>query len=193
MQRQVREPGQDRVNKPPAKSEIGNTMSRNARSVIRGSRGFTYLALLVAIIIIGISMTSAARYWQYISLREKEEELLFRGLQYRSAIERYYCAIPGRAQYPQSIEDLLKDNRTVNGRRHLRQQYKDPITGEDFVPIQDPATKRIAGVRSSSEKKPLKQADFPEECKDFEEKEHYSDWQFQVGVVSTITRTIRGL
>ena len=148
------------------------------RTLFRNSRGFTYLALLAAIVIIGISMGSAARSWQNISLREKEEELIFRGNQYRLAIERYYTALPGRRQYPETLEDLLKDSRTPTGRRHLRRQYKDPITGEDFVLIQDPLSKRIIGVRSSSEKKPLKQGNFPDEFKDFEGKTRYNEWLF---------------
>lgn len=142
------------------------------------SRGFTYLALLAAIVIIGISLGSAARSWQNISMREKEEELVFRGNQYRLAIERYYVALPARRQYPATLEDLLKDTRTPTGRRHLRQKYKDPITGDDFVLIQDQLSKRIIGVRSSSERKPLKQGDFPDEFRDFEGKTRYNEWLF---------------
>ncbi len=146
--------------------------------LLRDSRGFTYLALLVALIIIGISMGAAARYWANVVLREKEAELLFRGDQYRRAIESYYLAIPGRQEYPQRIGDLLKDNRTATGRRHLRRKYKDPISGKDFVLIRDPATRRIIGVRSPSDKEPLKQADFPDPYQDFAGKKKYSEWQF---------------
>jgi type II secretory pathway pseudopilin PulG len=143
------------------------------------SRGFTYIALLAAIVIIGISLGSATKYWQNISMREKEEELLFRGDQYRLAIERYY-SLGGRNQYPQSIDDLLKDSRTVEGKRYLRQKYKDPITGEDFVEFRDPLSRRIIGVYSSSDKAPLKQANFPEPYREFEQKKKYSEWKFQL-------------
>jgi type II secretory pathway pseudopilin PulG len=144
------------------------------------SRGFTYIALLAAIVIIGISLGSAAKYWQNISMREKEEELIFRGDQYRLAIERYYFAVPGRMQYPQSIDDLLKDSRTPQGKRHLRQKYKDPITGEDFIEIRDQLTRRIVGVCSASDKEPVKQANFPEPYREFEQKKKYSEWKFQL-------------
>jgi type II secretory pathway pseudopilin PulG len=127
----------------------------------RHSSGFAYIALLVAIIIIGISLGAAGKYWSNVMLRDKEEELLFRGEQYRKAIDLYYFSIPGRREYPSSIDDLLKDNRSAAGRRHLRQKYKDPITGEDFEEIKHPATKRIIGVRSTSDKESLKQANFP--------------------------------
>ncbi len=153
--------------------------SRNPRFAVCDASGFTYLALLAAIIIIGISLGSATKYWQTISLRDKEAELLFRGEQYRQAIERYYSAIPGKMQYPQSIDDLIKDGRTPQGRRYLRQKYKDPITGEDFVEIRDQVTRRLTGVRSASEKEPLKQAGFQEAEKDFEGKKKYNEWKFQ--------------
>lgn len=148
-------------------------------SAIRNPHGFTYIALLTAVVIMGILLASTGKYWSSVAAREKEEELLFRGDQYRRAIERYVMAIPGRSQYPQSIDELLKDNRTAAGKRHLRQKYKDPITGEDFEVIRD-LTKgnRIIGVYSSSGKIPFKQAGFPGELRDFDGKRSYSDWKF---------------
>ncbi len=145
------------------------------------ARGFTYIALLAAIVIIGIVLGSAGKYWQNVMLREKEEELLFRGNQYRAAIEHYYNAKPGIPAYPQKLEDLVKDERFQEDykRRHLRQLYKDPITGEDFEVFRD-MTKgnRIIGVYSRSEAEPLRQTGFSEENKDFEGKKMYKDWQF---------------
>ncbi len=161
---------------------VQNSRFRNRQSAIRNSRGFTYIALLAALVIIGISLGAAGKYWQNVMLRDKEEELLFRGDQYRQAIERYYLAIPTRPQYPESIDKLLNDDRTPAGKRHLRQRYKDPFTGEDFVEIRDPLTNRITGVHSGSDKTPLKQANFPVPYEDFAGKGKYSDWQF----VSTI-------
>lgn len=140
--------------------------------------GFTYIALLAAIVIIGISLGAVTRYWSNISLREKEEELLFRGDQYRKAIERYMSAVPGRTEFPQSIDDLLRDNRTATMRRHLRQKFKDPVSGEDFVEIRDQMTRRVIGVNSPSDREPLKQANFLEQYKDFEGKKKYSEWRF---------------
>lgn len=140
--------------------------------------GFTYIALLAAIVIIGISLGAVTRYWSNISLREKEAELLFRGDQYRKAIESYMRAVPGRVEFPQSIDDLLRDNRTAVMKRHLRQKFKDPVSGEDFVEIRDQVTRRINGVYSPSNKEPLKQANFPDVYRDFEGKKKYSEWKF---------------
>jgi type II secretory pathway pseudopilin PulG len=146
----------------------------------RNPRGFTYVGLLAILVIIGISLGAAGKYWQNVMMREKEEELLFRGDQYKQAIERYYSAVPGRPQYPRSIDDLLQDSRTSGGKRYLRQRYKDPMTGEDFVVIEnvDASGKHMIGVRSSSDKTPLKQANFPDAYQDFAGKGKYSDWQF---------------
>ncbi len=167
-----------------SKFEIQNSRFRIPHSTFRNSRGFTYIALLAALVIIGISLGAAGKYWQNVMLRDKEEELLFRGDQYRQAIELYYTAKTPN-QYPQSIDDLLVDNRTGSGKRHLRQRYKDPFTGEDFVEIRDPLTNRITGVHSGSDKTPLKQANFPVPYEDFAGKEKYSDWQF-VSTIKTV-------
>jgi len=153
--------------------------------------GFTYIALLTAVVIMGILMASAGKYWQNVVKREKEEELLFRGDQYRRAIERYYNAKPGANKFPPNLDALLSDDRFPQARRHLRRLYKDPFTGEDFelitaqtatglsaVPPQMRTMPGIIGVCSRSDKEPLKQAEFPEEYKDFEGKKSYSDWKF---------------
>ena len=154
------------------------------QSTLRNPRGFTYIGLLVILVIIGISLGAAGKYWQNVIQRDKEEELLFRGDQYKQAIDRYYGAVPGKPQYPRRIEDLLQDSRTPVTKRHLRRQYKDPITGEDFALILgvDPAGKYIMGVHSTSQKTPLKQSNFPDDYQDFAGKEKYSDWQFLAAI-----------
>ena len=165
-------------------------------SLLQTSRGFSYIALLVAIVIIGINLGAAGKYWQNVMLRDKEEELLFRGNQYRQAIERYYVAVPGRLQYPGKIDDLLADSRTPLGKRHLRQKYMDPMTGKDFeiitsqtvttgVTITAPqvsAMPGIIGVHSGSDKEPLKKDNFPAANQDFAGKSKYSDWMFVASV-----------
>ena len=153
--------------------------------------GFTYVALLAAIVIIGISMGAAGKYWSFVMQREKEEELLFRGEQYRTAIERYYRATPGWCKtqrlsicppvvhYPQSIDDLIKDSRFLETRRHLRQKYLDPMTGQDFEVLRDQTkANRIVGVFSTSEKEPFKKTGFPDQYQDFENKKAYKEWLF---------------
>jgi len=133
--------------------------------------GFTYLALLVMIIIIGITSTAVSKYWANVSLREKEEELLFRGDQYRNAIASYTKVY---RTYPPSMAVLLKD---PTGKHFLRRKYLDPISGEDFTEVRDQYW-HIIGVHSTSDKEPVKKANFPEQDKDFAGKDKYSDWVF---------------
>lgn len=143
-------------------------------------QGFTYVALLAMIVIIGIVLSAAGQYWSTAMQREKEEELLFRGEQYRLAIQRYYLAKPPPT-LPASLSDLLKDDRFPQAKRHLRRPYKDLITGENFNLIRDKAMgNRIVGVYSPSEKTPIKQANFPKPYEgEFNGKQSYNEWKFQ--------------
>jgi type II secretory pathway pseudopilin PulG len=174
-------------------SSVSTLQLRNQQSEHRHSGGFTYIGLLAILIIIGISLGATGKYWQNVMLRDKEEELLFRGDQYKQAIERYYSAVPGKPQYPRRIEDLLQDGRTPVGKRHLRQKYKDPISGQDFVLLEgvDAAGKYIMGVHSPSDKAPLKQSNFPDAYQDFAGKGKYSDWQFLAVIQQTQQIPIR--
>ncbi len=154
-------------------------LGRGGLSLYR-TGGFTYIALLAAIVILGIMLGAAGKYWSHVMLREKEAELLFRGDQYVRAIESYYSKPPGGQQpmLPPTIDELLKDSRSTV-KRHLRKKYKDPITGEDFGVIQDPATKRVIGVKSTSDKEPLKKGNFPKGYETFQGKMKYSEWEFK--------------
>ncbi|OGW37683.1 MAG: hypothetical protein A2010_03540 [Nitrospirae bacterium GWD2_57_9] len=158
---------------------LPDSLFRAPHAARRTANGFTYVSLLAAIVVIGITLGSAGKSWQAISAREKEKELLFRGNQYREAIIKYRNAIPGIQRYPPSIEELLKDSRTVTGKRYLRRKFKDPISGEDFVEIRDVATRGIIGMHSPSEKEPLQKKNFPDPYREFEGKTKYSEWLFQ--------------
>lgn len=57
--------------------------------------------------------------------RDREEELIHRGMQYRRAIHTF-AKRTGR--FPLRIEEL----EDTNGTRYLRKRYKDPISGKDF-------------------------------------------------------------
>ena len=57
--------------------------------------------------------------------REREEEMIHRGVQYSRAIRRY---VKKTGRYPSRLEEL----ENTNNIRFLRKRYKDPITGKDF-------------------------------------------------------------
>lgn len=144
----------------------------------RDESGFTYLGMLFAIVVIGITLAVTGQVWSTASKREKEEELIFRGNEIRKAIGRYYEESPGAKIYPRGIEDLIKDNRHPVIKRHLRRFYSDPFTGKQdwaLIKAQDNA---IMGVKSRSEKEPLKQANFQKELEAFNGKTKYNEWEF---------------
>ncbi|MBV8403130.1 MAG: type II secretion system protein, partial [Gammaproteobacteria bacterium] len=92
----------------------------------RRESGFTYLGLMAAIVILGILLSMAGRVWSFSEQRDKEAQLLWVGHAYRDAIASYY--VHG-GQFPQSLEQLLQDDRSPVPLRHLRQLYPDPMTG----------------------------------------------------------------
>jgi len=96
-----------------------------------GRHGFTYIGLLVAIVVIGIGLAAVGPVSRTLQLRDKERELLFVGDQYRRAIGMYYDKTPGPLkQYPKKLEDLLRDNRYPTVQRYLRRIYFGPLTGK---------------------------------------------------------------
>ncbi len=148
------------------------------RKHVQNQSGFLLILLLGSIALIGIAVTVAAEQWTMISRRAKEAELLYRGGRIYLAIQRYSGKVPGVPQYPEKLEDLLKDPRSQTTIRYLRKITKDPITGEDWIPILA-GNGRIMGVRSSSHEKPIKQDGFPPEFKSFKDANHYCRWEFK--------------
>ncbi|MBN1624927.1 MAG: type II secretion system protein [Deltaproteobacteria bacterium] len=149
-------------------------------SAIAKENAFSYIAALIFVTVIGISLTSGSAYWSTIIKREKEKELLFRGDQIRRAIESYYNGVPGGggSQYPASLNDLLKDPRYLTTQRHLRKIYKDPMTKDGEWGLITVQGGRIKGVFSKGVGTPVKTGNFPDEYEDFEKAVKYSDWKF---------------
>lgn len=161
---------------------------------LKSESGFTYIAAIVLVTIMGIMLAAVGETTSIVMKREREAELMFRGTQYVRAIERWQNSgrAPGAMQQPTgpgaqqaapvrqltSLEDLAKpDTRFAGKVQYLRQLYLDPMTNKEFEPIKDPA-KGIIGVKSTSHDEPLKQANFPLEFLEFEGKKKYSEWEF---------------
>ena len=137
------------------------------------------LALLIALSLVAIGLMSAVDVWSLSRQREREQQLLFVGDQYRQAIRRYYLAAPSgsRRTLPPSIESLLEDDRYPIPVHHLRRAYPDPITGKPewgVLRVGD----SILGVYSLSEGRPLKVAGFPFVDRHFNDAAAYHDWVF---------------
>ena len=60
------------------------------RSPLRSRAGFTYIAALVMVVVIGIMAAKGAQLWSTRMKRERETELIFRGCQVRDALRRWY-------------------------------------------------------------------------------------------------------
>ena len=143
------------------------------------SAGFTYMALLFAIAIMGVALAATGTVWYQASQREKEQELLFIGNQFRQAVGLYYVRTPGGAKrYPQRLEDLLVDLRGQGVQRYLRKIYRDPITKEAKWGIVQAPEGGIMGVYSLSQETPLKTSSFRQVDKAFDGKSKYAEWQF---------------
>jgi len=143
----------------------------------RLAAGYTYIGLLFFVFLAGLGLSVAGHWWHMEVKREREKELLFIGDQFRRAIASYHGNTAGKAQYPQSLDDLIEDRRHPNTVRHLRQLFRDPMTGEaDWVLIKE--QERIIGVSSRSEDKPVKISGFPDRYKDFAAATNYTGWRF---------------
>jgi type II secretory pathway pseudopilin PulG len=92
----------------------------------RGNRGYAMAALLVAMSVMAVLMGALLPVWTHLAIREKEEELIFRGNQYARAIGLFQRKFANTA--PPTIDVLVEQ-------RFLRKKYKDPITNDDFQPI----------------------------------------------------------
>ena len=140
--------------------------------------GFTYLAALFLIVVMGVMLGAVGKIWSTAQQREKERELLFVGNQFRQAIGRYYNQSPGGAKiFPLTLEDMLLDPRQLGSQRYLRKIYRDPMTGQPEWALLK-VNERITGVYSLSEDAPLKSGNFRLADKTFEDAEKYSDWKF---------------
>lgn len=149
--------------------------AQRRRGAVARNAGFTYIGLLFAIAILGITLATVGVVWSTQIRRDREAELLYIGDQYRAAIGRY---LSSGGQYPLELADLATDKRYPVARRYLRRVYADPMTNKtDWVLITAPQG-GIMGVASRSQGKPIKVAGFPEADRLFEKTECYCDWKF---------------
>jgi len=145
----------------------------------------TYLLVMLAVVLMGISVTVVAKQWKAVVQREQEADLLARGIEIQTALALYSAqqkkgrVVPGEI-YPLTLEELTKQPNPA-----LRKAYKDPITRDDWEYVRDLNTGRIKGVRSKSKAEPFKQHNFPPDVRHFEGVTSYYLWVFQYPNAST--------
>jgi type II secretory pathway pseudopilin PulG len=103
----------------------------------RGERGYNLVVLVVIIAVMNIVLAAALPLWSQAIRRNKEEELIFRGLQYAEAIRVFHNRFQ---RWPTRLEELVEIKP-----RSIRQLWKDPMTedgkwqlifeGREQVPI----------------------------------------------------------
>jgi type II secretory pathway pseudopilin PulG len=143
-----------------------------------GQRGAILIMLLVMVVILGLTAGMAGQSWRSTVQRAREAELLWRGQQYQQAIASYSSVKHGSQQMlPATLEHLLRDPRFPGVVRHLRKLYDDPMTGDEWQLVTDPA-ERIIGVRSSSDLEPFQKDGFPDALSKLAGKNSYSEWEF---------------
>ena len=86
-----------------------------------GSRGYALITVMFMTTVLLISLTAALPSVYQEGQREREEELIFRGLQYARAIAFFHRQFN---RYPVSVKELMQ----TNGIRFLRKAYKDPMS-----------------------------------------------------------------
>lgn len=142
-------------------------------------RGFTYLAVILLVAMMGAGLGAIGQVWRTAQQREKERELIFIGNEYKEAIGRYMEGGPGGARrFPPQLEDLVRDSRYPTVQRYLRKLYRDPMTNSLDWGLVRASDGGIAGVYSKSEQKPLKIAGFSSWSARLENAQKYSEWIF---------------
>lgn len=91
----------------------------------RREGGYILLTLLLTMALMIIFAVAIVSPIKFQIERDREDELIHRGVQYSRAIRAYYKKF---GRYPVKLEDL----ESTNQQRFLRKRYKDPITGQDF-------------------------------------------------------------
>ena len=90
-----------------------------------GESGYVLLTLLLVVALLIMALGALVPPIAFQIRRDREEELIHRGVQYSRAIRAYFKKF---GRYPTKLEDL----ESANNLRFLRKRYKDPINGQDF-------------------------------------------------------------
>src|SRR5580698_3302986 len=88
-------------------------------------RGYILLTLVLSMAVLSIAAGAIASSIAFQIKRDREEEMVHRGVQYSRAIRNF---VKKTGRYPSRLEEL----QDTNGQKFIRRLYKDPITGRDF-------------------------------------------------------------
>jgi type II secretory pathway pseudopilin PulG len=142
----------------------------------RVQAGFTYVGVLMLLALASLTATATVGLGALMERRAAEEELLRIGAEFDAAFRSYLAS--GNS-YPPDLQSLVADARFPQPRRHLRQIYADPITGQaQWGLVSAPTGRGIAGVYSLSGAVPIKLKGFDPDWARLEQAKTYRDWVF---------------
>jgi type II secretory pathway pseudopilin PulG len=157
-------------------------VGRGRRPSRGGCGGVVLLGVLLFILLSSLAAGAIVSMHVTQARRDREEQLLFAGMQFQKAITSYYNSNPpgGSRKLPDTLDSLVHDDRFEVPVPHLRRLYVDPTTGKaDWVAIRNDDG-RIVGVHSRSGQRPLKIAGFPTGLESFRDAASYGDWAFTI-------------
>lgn len=168
-------------------------MERDMRigSACKYQGGFAYMLLLISVALIGIAAAGSVSLGAAVARRHAEQELLVIGAEFERALSSYAGlpsalqggSLPAGAHGPRELGELLKDPRVPGIRRHLRQLYSDPLTGNREWGLVRDSEGFIMGVYSLAPGVPIKQSGWPPRWTRFDGQQTYALWVF--GFAST--------
>lgn len=145
----------------------------------RRERGFTLLAVLAAMLLLGLGSQKVVTVLAQEAQRERELKLLRTGATVRAAIGSYYESSPGTTkQWPQDLEALLDDQRSVVLRRHLRRLDHDPVTRRAEWGIVRAPDGGVAGIYSLSQDRPIRTGGPDLDLYGVRPAHSYAEWRF---------------
>ena len=100
-------------------------LQHRRKSRRKSEEGYILITLTLVVALLAIAALAVAPTLNFQIQRDREEEMIHRGVQYSRAIQKYFKKF---GRYPTSLNDL----ENTNNLRFLRKRYKDPITGKDF-------------------------------------------------------------
>lgn len=98
----------------------GRSSRRISPRTSRNQRGYALLTILLGLALMAIFAGALASSLKFTIQRDREEELIHRGVQYSRAIRVFYKKF---GRYPVSLDELENTNQM----RFLRKRYKDPM------------------------------------------------------------------
>lgn len=134
--------------------------------------------MLFIVSLLSMTAAMASVVWSTVQQRENERQLVFVGRQFAAAIDSYRGRATGaEPAYPRELENLLRDDRAVAVRRHLRQIYSDPMTASRQWGLIRRPDGGIVGVYSLSGRTPLRRSVLAPGLS-FPLATTYRDWRF---------------